>query len=509
MKRLVFQLADSVAPDDTPYVAISLTEPSIFGSRAQPFGCTGQEQQFVALRSVAPDVEAIQAAGRYLYDAVIKHPELAAHLATALQTQQPERYPVYVEIATGSGIETLPWETLCSANGEFLGLDERWAVGRIVDGPARTSSFHQFQPPLRVAAVLSCLGIPAADEWSALLAAVSGQAAVDVELLVLVSEPDLHAQVSEFVASSDGPPTRVELVSTQLHDVQEVVAGFRPHVLHFFCHGSARGSPHLQISVKSDWVTGAPENSLLVEARDVRAFTRPTDDLPWLVVLNCCESAGAGSGENVQSLALRLVYEGGIPAVVGMREPVLSEDASLFTRAFYTRLLHDLGARLTDGAGDRLVDWAQLVVEARTQLARKHKALPLSAAAASTREWTMPVVYVGRSPFTVHATTTAPPDTAVVPAAPSPSESAPPAPAPTLPPSAPEPSAEEPPSLAQPVEEVPADVPTSTRAVRLEVEALRGMLDQLPPDSTPPELLDDISRRLAVLVPALRATPDD
>src|SRR6266487_935696 len=191
MSRVVFQLADSVGPENTPFVEITLEEPSVFGSMGRPFLCTGNEPPLIALKNVQLAANAIQQAGQFLYDAVVAHNEIRDYLVAALQTQQPQRYPVFIEIATGSGVEKLPWETLCSPGGEFLGLDERWAFGRIVDGPTKTAANWQFTAPLRIAAILSCLGVPAIDEWRALKKAIGTVANPEVEVLAVVSEETL------------------------------------------------------------------------------------------------------------------------------------------------------------------------------------------------------------------------------------------------------------------------------------------------------------------------------
>jgi CHAT domain len=492
MNRLVFQLADSIGMDSARFVTISLEEPPVFGSLGRPFSCTGQEPPFLALREAQLADTAIEQAGRFLYDAVVSHPDLAQYLATALQCQAPQRYPVFVEIATGSGIETLPWETLCSPSGDYLGLDERWAVGRIVDGPGQLAPFWHFKPPLRIAAVLSCLGVGAADEWRALREVVDATG-LKVEVLAIVSEQELYDQI-EAERQAGATWAKVALVPVQLRELQKLVAEFGPHVLHFFCHGTAQGSPHLQIATKNDWITESPDNSLLVEPREIRDFTARTDDLPWLIVLNCCESAGAGELENLQSVALRLVYDGAVPAVVGMREPVLSGDANLFTSSFYGRLLDDLQVRVGGGpASEDPIEWARFVVEARTQLAKKHRGLTLTQAAASTREWTMPVVYVRPVPFTIRI---APPADA----APTPPPPPPPPPGPGG--MAGQPKAGVGPPLPRPIPRSSTAPPAqarSARAARLEIEALRGLLTQLPP-GTPDLLREDIQARLDALV---------
>jgi hypothetical protein len=276
-------------------------------------------------------------------------------------------------------------------------LDERWGVGRIVDSLSPLEPVWRFTPPLRLAAVLSCLDVPAADEWNAISQACQGSQ-LPMEILVLVSEEALEADIR---ASAPANVT-VEFVPATVEDLQQRLQMFRPHVLHMFCHGpAAADSPHLQIATKPDWL-GASTSSLLVEAGELRDFTPRTDNLPWLVVLNSCASATTAGAAGTQSVAFDLVYEGGVPAVVGMREPVRSDDATLFTEAFYAQLVPELARRVAGaGADGTPVDWARLAVDARRRLVKKHQGL-LGKACAS-KEWTLPVVYTRPLLFAVQA----------------------------------------------------------------------------------------------------------
>jgi CHAT domain len=480
--RLVFELSDSVAPDGTELVEIALKEPRVWGSKRLPFLCRGDEPAFLGLTRAPLDADAMQAVGQTLYQAIVAHPDLAQSLTNALRTQPPARYPVFVEIDSISRVETLPWEALCDLDGNFLGLDERWAIGRIVDGARTSVGAAEFTPPLKLAVVLSCLWVPAADEWQALRDNLRAVPGLPVEVLVLTSEEDLAAAI----AATPDLPVTVEQVPPDTAALQERVSAFDPHVLHFFCHGSAQGSPHVEVAVHSDWVIPPPYNSLFLEAAQIRDLTPRTADRPWLLVLNCCESAAGADRENLQSLALMLVRDAALPAVVGMREPVTSSDASLFTRAFYAGLLGELSSRL-DGSvqpGEPF-DWARYVVRARERLRDKYR-MPPSVAARSTQDWTLPVVYSRPEPFAV-----VPSAAAVAPGAPG---GEPPAAPPAPPPPAAEPQA--PPADAP---EAPApDTETATRSARLEADLLRGLLAQLPP-GTPEDLRADIQARLQAL----------
>jgi CHAT domain len=505
--RLVFELSDSIAPDGTELVEIALKEPRVWGSPRLPFRCRGDEPAFLALTRLPLDEDAVQAVGQTLYRAIAAHPDLAHSLTTALRTQPPARYPVFVEIDSSSRVEMLPWEALCDAHGNFLGLDERWAIGRIVDGARISAGAAEFAPPLKLAVVLSCLGVPAADEWQALLDSIRTVPTLPVELLVLASEDDLAATISE----TRGLPVTVEQVPPDTPALQARIGAFDPHVLHFFCHGSVQGSPHLELAVRSDWVSPPPYNSLFLEAAQIRDLTPRTADRPWLLVLNCCETAAGAGRENLQSLALMLVRDAALPAVVGMREPVASSDASLFTRAFYGGLLGDLSGRLTGTVrpGEPF-DWTRYVVRARERLRDKYR-MPPSVAARSTQDWTLPVVYTRPEPFVVTPSAAVavpeapggePSAPAAVPGAPAeepPAPAAPSAPAPAPPPpAAPRAPAPAPPAAAPGPQPPPPDPETVARSARLEADLLRGLLAQLPP-GTPEDFRADIEARLRAL----------
>lgn len=475
MSRVVFSVVALQQPDGIS-LGIQLTEPATFGRRSVPLGLSPDAPEFRALRGVPP-VNAVRDAGRLLFDAVMANQDLAPHLASALLVQSPERCPVFVELTT-TGAESFPWEALCSTSGDFLGLDERWAVGRIVETISPVPGNWLFEPPLRVGAVLSCLGVPAAEEWASLRAACEATT-LPLEVLVLVSEESLQQEIA--AAGLDW--VRVEFVPSTVSDLAVRLQQFDAHVLHLFCHGlSTETSPHLQIAVRSDWLTGEG-SSLLVEARDIRTFNPAVGGRPWLVVLNSCETAAAEGSASARSVALDLIYEGGVPAVVGMREPVRSDDATVFTRAFYDQLLPQFAAILVPGHPGGPLDWARLVVNARHQLADQYE--PLSSQRGTQKEWTMPVVYT-RPPRAEGRPTAAqpPPPASDLASDPVTEPATGPAAGPTVPES--ESSLE------------------TTRSIVLSIEALTGLRAQVE-GSGDQQMLADIDHELSGLIDRLEA----
>lgn len=395
MTRVVFSIVEMPGADGVMRLGIQLKEPpELPRPQPEPLGLDANDAAFQALRGVPPE-GAVRAAGRLLYDALTHNSPVARQLSAAQLVQPPDRRPVFVELATTDG-ENFPWEALCNNEGRFLGLDERWAVGRIVETVVPVDGYRHFDPPLRVAAVLSCLGVPAVDEWIALRTALESSA-LPIDVLVLVSEDVLHTEIAETAPDW----VHVEYVPSTVVEMQSRLQQFNAHVLHMFCHGlSTETSPHLQVATRADWLTGQT-SSLMVESGDIGGFNPPVDALPWLVVLNSCETASATGAEAAGSVALNLIYYEGIPAVVGMREPVRSDDATLFTHAFYVQLLPEFAGLLTSPNLPEPVDWARLLVNARAQLADQYE--PLDAQRGTKKEWTLPVVYTRPSVFTIQA----------------------------------------------------------------------------------------------------------
>ncbi len=181
------------------------------------------------------------------------HPDIAFQLTSALGNKAAN--PVYVRFATKDGVAQLPWEAMWAPSGEVLGLDERWAIGRMVTAATGGGPRHTLEPPIRIAAVLSCIGITAAGELAALRKALDA-APGQVELFVLASEEQLVTGLQMEIDAGTAPGVQVDLIPSDLAALQQRTRDFGPHVLHFFCHGSIAGGPHIQLAVKSDWSVG-------------------------------------------------------------------------------------------------------------------------------------------------------------------------------------------------------------------------------------------------------------
>jgi hypothetical protein len=384
-------------PPPTHLVLLKIKEPEGYPG-VWAFTCTGHEQVFAALASASPATDVVTAAGRLLFDAVSAPQPVRDLLTVALAVQDPDRRPIYLDLSSAKESQGLPWEALCTSTGRFLALNPTWPVGRILAGARKADPKGSLRPPFRLAAVLSCLGVTAHQEWDALRKAVESSGA-PVRLQLLLSEQELHDEIVDLGL----PWVEPALIPTEFGEFRHLLTTFAPHLLHFFCHGDAEGGPHLEVATAPNWLNPETPGHRL-EARDIRDLVGPPAAAPWAIVLNACSSAaGAGEAVDTHSLAARLVVEHGVPAVIGMREPVLGTDAARFAGAFYAALFADVRRWVENHDTNIAIDWATYTVEARTDICRARDTL-FDAAAARYKEWTLPAVVVRPTQFTVDVT---------------------------------------------------------------------------------------------------------
>jgi CHAT domain len=326
--------------------------------------------------------------GTYIITKLSEHPAVPDALRAALAAQTGTQEPVLIRAAPQA--EDVPWETLF-AGGCFLALDPRWPIGRMSTQDTRAEP-REFRPPLRVMAVLAAAGVDAEPQWAELREALR---VLPFEVTVRV----LAAQDTLLAAAKAGNPANLMVTAERVQpglDLPVQITGFRPNILHFFCHGGVvAGSSFLEIATRG--TASSDHGAVSFELKDFPA-ANPADDL-WLVVLNACKGALPPSGASslVSSLAAR-----GVPAVAGMREAVTETDAHAFCRGFY-RALAGMLAPLAETEDLVPVTWCAALYQARREICERHRgSLPCTAAAAQFREWTLPVMYVGSAPFVLY-----------------------------------------------------------------------------------------------------------
>jgi hypothetical protein len=103
------------------------------------------------------------------------------------------------------------------------------------------------------------------------------------EMHVFLAERALKQRIE-----TERPGLHIEFISER-DDLLTSIAAVKPHVLHFFCHGSAEFGNYLELATLADMDEGAAVGSILFEARDFE----PPDIRKslWLTTLNACNAA--------------------------------------------------------------------------------------------------------------------------------------------------------------------------------------------------------------------------
>ncbi len=345
----------------------------------------------------APTAASVRKYGQAILGHLNSHPGVMEALNAAMATVHPGRCPIYFRVEIGLP-EMVYWETICDAAGSFLALDRRWPVGRVAESRiAQESRWHTFQQPLKMMAFLAAAGVDATPEWESLEKAVeeARKSGVCVEVVAYVGQTVLHDAIAQKIAAGTLKGVEVRPMPDRLPDIEDSIAGWRPHILHFFCHGhTGHGVAQLQLANFNDELLGSPAGTTVLRLSDLEAIAARRDIDVWLIVLNCC--VGALPVDGLPSMARTLV-SAGIPAVVAMAEPVAAADAHEFTKSFSRSLLESLAKQLATAQPNSPinVEWATLLSPPRCALRDRH------GDPADHRFWALPVLYVRSEPFAV------------------------------------------------------------------------------------------------------------
>lgn len=157
------------------------------------------------------------------------------------------------------------------------------------------------------------------------------------------------------------------LIEATGEDLKAAMEEFRPHIVHFICHGVVDDEGGRILLTKPRDQGQGPDSEL--EADDCNAETlleymsngRAPNNLPSVVVLNACHTADADNAEENSasdikrgylSLAAQLVA-GGVPVAIGMAGEIADAACRIFTRNFYQALIKREPIALATARGRR------------------------------------------------------------------------------------------------------------------------------------------------------------
>jgi hypothetical protein len=266
------------------------------------------------------------------------------------------------------------------------------------------------EPPIRILAVLSAAGVDAREEWRALHSALMKERKgpdIDWQLQVLVCQDELLKEVQGL------GDRRIQVEYVDKAQLEDAFGYFKPNIVHFFCHGSLTPSPHLELATRADYAVGKQVGSIRLDDAELALLTASDGGMDhcWLITLNCCMGAAPSteSGtEHANSLAFSLVRKG-FPAVIGMREPITSEDAKVHCGSLYCAVLDEIARCMVSGRRSTVVHWANALIRPRQDLVAHHQGEETRLrAAANSKEWTLPVLYVRSGEFRLRGRATNP-----------------------------------------------------------------------------------------------------
>jgi hypothetical protein len=329
----------------------------------------------------------VEEAGTMLAEALRFHPAIQAAFGYYVQPSQVKPVPIYIEVGPGEA-EALPWEALYSGPLGFLALDPRWPIARSL---SRGSVEVGYAPPIKIMAVLSAPtpADSAEPEWDAIYSELK-VTSLNYELLVLVSETSLEGKINSL-----NDPQVTVMALTSEDEILQGIKDFQPDLLHFYCHGLAEGPAQLMIYAAFD-VENELDPSIAIAAEKLWQNASAASP-PWLLILNCCESAAPGSGDTL-SIACQLVKTT-FPSVIGMRLRVASDYANHFSRFLYRGIFGELSNAVLSDTYE--IEWPTVLCKARQELAAKFAGTSHTYASVASfcNEWTVPVLYTVHDPL--------------------------------------------------------------------------------------------------------------
>lgn len=339
--------------------------------------------------------QAVKTHGQKIFNRLQTHPAVRSAIESALKAPTGDVRALYFKIDVNEA-ESLLWETLCDDQGNFLALDRRWPIGRIADSPIdRPLVEYEFAAPLKILVFISALGIDGRPEWESLRKAVvqGRQTGLPIEVKVYVGELSLLEAIRQEIQQGL-KGVEVDPLPERIFEIEDALAAFAPHLVHFFCHGStAHGVSELELATILDRLQQNPTGS--IRLRVDQLTNMPGLDHLWLITFNCCE--GGRPTSYLHSMAHSLVASG-IPAAVGCLEPIAADDAHEFCQGFYPTVfgrLHKILGAIQNGETVEF-EWVEALRPPRTGLCQKHQNDP-----ENFRQWALPVIYVRPETFRI------------------------------------------------------------------------------------------------------------
>ncbi|MFD1555108.1 hypothetical protein ACFSHT_05615 [Paraburkholderia silviterrae] len=349
--------------------------------------------------------------GQKITEALCQHKAVNPDLTQffGLPAQSPAILKFLITTTEG---ERYSWETLCDERLIFLAVHHACSVSRVTIGgrPEQDGDYASFEWPIRMLAFLSPSGVPSRAEMEAIVdtVALARQDGLDIRVGLYLGEQALLDDALACVNGGAWPGIEVFPMPSNAYGIEEALKSAQPQIVHFFCHGAVKAGVNLlEFASVNDHDIEAASGSVALSIERLE-LVMSTIGTVWTTMLNSCASAMSPAAERqaesaqvpkLFSMACRLAQTAS-PLTVGMAEPVTDQDATLFTRVFYTialRFIREATSKLTPG-NFATIDLGEAVFQARQKL---HATANSASATNGSGRWWLPVLYSREHPLKV------------------------------------------------------------------------------------------------------------
>ncbi len=260
--------------------------------------------------------------GQKLGAALFASPEARSAFAEARSVAQSHDSPLRVQLVIGNSaaeLQKLHWETLRDPqDGTPLCSNENFLFSRYLSSLDWRSI--RLRPQRKLSALVVIANPANLTEYN--LEAVDIEAETDHAVKSL---SDIQLSVLPN-ANDDRRATLENMVARLRHD--------QPDILYLICHGT--------IVNNEAWLWLENDKGIAARVSGAELLTRLKElqQLPRLVVLSSCDSAGSAEAEAFTAIGPGLA-EAGIPAVIAMQGKVSKDTAARFGAVFFEELVRD------------------------------------------------------------------------------------------------------------------------------------------------------------------------
>lgn len=325
---------------------------------------------------------------------------LELHAAVRKELMQLSNFPAGTPFTLGfsimaSAAAQLRWEALCYHDRSFLAENGSCSLNRIAIGAApQGTELRAYTSSIKLAAFLSPSSVSSEEEFNAISEAVvsAGKTGLIIEAVIYVGEQSLLDKELERIAVGDLQGITVKPMPANALAIEAALKNDKAQILHFFCHGhSLEGVQLLEFASISDHDIEAAKGSVTFSIERLQECLASTGTT-WLTVLNSC--SGANDVPNLFSMAATLAKSVS-PIAIGMAEPIMNIDATVFARSFYPKALQIIYECLNDLALNcaTTIDLGPAVSHARRALFDTAEAAEQNEPDSFSR-WCLPVYYV-------------------------------------------------------------------------------------------------------------------